>query len=243
MRGRPVEAEERLRLAPIGRDVLRVYGRHWRLLVPLAVLVLLPQGVGDALVGVIEVDRIESVADVAKITTIPATAAINLGGEALYAGIVSAVVVHWRRGEPLPGVRRVAREIPVKRLIAIDLILAIGAGIGFALLVVPGVLFFTYFAISPALVEMRRELTVGDALALSIRLVRGNFWRVLALFVTVLVLTDTATTILESPLHGVEGEVVLNTAVHAALEPFQGLATVLLAAALLDLSGKSPQNP
>ena len=66
---------------------------------------------------------------------------------------------------------------------------------------------------------------------------RGNFWRVLVFAFVVLVLTDAVTVALESPIHGLEGELLFNLAIEAALEPFQGLATVLLALALMDLHG------
>lgn len=227
----------RLRLLPIGRDVFRVYARHWKLLVPVALVVLLPQALGDALVADFEIERVRTAADVLKLATIPASVAINLGGEALYAGIVAAAVVHWRRGERLPGLRRISREIPVLRLIVVDAILSLGTGLGLVLLVVPGLVFYTYLAISPALIELRR-LPVGEALRTSARLVRGSFWRVLVVIVAALVLTDAAGSLLESPIHGVEGETALNMAIHAALEPFQALATVLLALALIDLAGR-----
>ena len=235
------DCRERLRLGPIARDLPRVYAHHWRLLVPLALIVLLPQAIGDALVGTIEIERIQSAADLAKLASAAATSAINLGGEALYAGIAAAAVVHWRRGEQLThrgrrlrDFRSILDELPLRRLIAVDAILAIGTALGVLLLVVPGIVFYTYLAISPALIEVRR-LRLREAFATSFRLVRGSFWRVLAVIGAVVLLTDVATTVLESPLHGLEGEVALNLAIHATLEPFQGLVTVLLALALLDL--------
>ncbi|MGH2923312.1 MAG: YciC family protein [Solirubrobacterales bacterium] len=234
MRVRGGERSQRLRLAPLVRDILGAYRRHWRLLVPLALLVLLPQSLADAFLDGLEIERVSSASDVAKLASIPLLAAVNLAGEALYAGIVTAAVLHWRRGERLPGVRPVAREIPVARLIALDLILAITVGIGFALLVIPGLVIYAYLAISPALIELRK-LGLADAIAASARLVHGNFLRVLGLILAVFVVTDAATTILESPLHGVGGELALNVVVDATLEPFQGLATAMLALALIDL--------
>lgn len=224
----------RLRLTPIWRDIFVVYGRHWRLLVPLAVLVLLPQATADALVGEVEIDHLRTVGDFARLALLPATIAINLGGEAVYAGIVAAVVVHWRRGEPLRGIRGTARELPLGRLVAGDLVLALGTAIGFALLIVPGLLFFAYFAITPALIELRR-VTVREAFVTSARLVRGSFWRVLIVAVAILAFTDAAGTALSSPTGGAAGEFAFDLMIEAALQPFQGLMTVLLALALIEL--------
>ena len=69
----------------------------------------------------------------------------------------------------------------------------------------------------------------------SVRLVRGNFWRVLIFTFRVLAITDTAATLLESPVHGLHGELVFNLLIEAVVEPFQGLTTVFLALALLEL--------
>ena len=203
------------------------------MLIPLAIVVLLPQAVADAFLGDVEVEHPHTVGDFARLATLPATVAINLGGEALYAGIVAAIVVDWRRGGRVRDLGGVARGLPLGRLVAADLVVAAGTGIGFALLVVPGLVFFAYFVLTPVLVELRK-LSLRDALATSARLVRGNFWRVLLFAAAVIVFTDAAGTALGSPLGGDLGEAAFNLAVEAVLQPFQGLATVLLALALLD---------
>ena len=234
-------AAPRLPVLPLCRDVLRVYRHHWRLLVPLALIVLLPQGIADAAVGEIEIERVHTFADVLKLASIPLTLAINLGGEALYAGIVAAAVLHWRAGERVRDLGAIARAVPYRRLIALDLLLAITVAIGFSILLVPGLISYTYVAISPALVKLK-GLSIPRALVRSIELVRGNFWRVLIFTGAIVLLTDSLATALESPLHGISGELLFNLAIEAALEPFQGLATVLLAISLLQLHGDRPHG-
>jgi hypothetical protein len=215
-------------------EALVAYARHWLMLVPLAIVVLAPQAVGNAIYDSAEIDGVATLADVAKLVSIAATIAINLGGEALYTGIVAAVVVNWRRGERSLRLGAVVRGIPIASLVAVDLIVALGSALGVLLLVVPGLVFFAFFAISPALIELR-GLGIRAALATSFRLVRGSFLRVLALIFFVLVVTDAAAAFLESPLHGAPGEAAATLVVDAAIEPFQGLVTVLLALALIDL--------
>lgn len=224
----------KLAITPILRDVWRAYKAHWMLLIPLSLVVLLPQTIGDALLGEIRIERIEAFSDLVKVATIPATLVVNLGGEALFAGMIAALIVQWREGRELEHLVATARRIPYLRLIAIDLMLAIGTVVGLLVLVIPGVIFFTYLMISPALIELNK-LTIRDAVRQSVGLVRGSFWRVLGFAVVVLTLTDIVTTVLEAPLHGVQGEILFNLAIHAVLEPFQGLTTVLLALALIDL--------
>lgn len=231
------ETSGKLRVGRVLRLVWRMYRRRWRLLVPLAILILIPQAVGDALVGDTSIERIHTAADVLKLVMIPLTLGINLAGEALYAGIIAAGVVEWMAGRELDDLPRIARSIRYGRLIAVDMILVVGTGFGLVLLVVPGVLFFTYMAVSPALVELE-DMPVKQALRRSAQLVRGSFWRVLGFSIGVLVISDAVTSILESPIHGVHGEALFNLAIEALVEPFQGLTTVVLALALLELHGK-----
>lgn len=230
----------KLPVAEVLRVVWRVYRRRWRFLVPLSLVVLLPQGVADAVLTDLSVDSIRNLEDLLKASSIPIAIAINLGGEALYAGIVAAAVVEWLEGRELRDVPGAIRSIAFVSLIALDLILAIGTTVGLVLLLVPGVLFYTYMAVSPALIELN-GLRVAEAMRQSRELVRGNFWRVLLFTIVVLLVAEGVTTALESPLHGLHGELIFNLAIEAAVEPFQGLTTVFLALALLDLHGHDPR--
>ncbi len=232
-------AEEvpRLPVIQVLRVVWRVYRRRWRFLIPLSIVVLLPQALGDAALGDVEIERVETPEDVLQLASIPLALAVNLGGEALYAGIVAAAVVEWLAGRELSDFGGAIRSIKFGRLIALDVILAIGTVIGLVLLVIPGVLFFTYLAVSPALIELN-GVTVKQAMRQSVELVRGNFWRVLIFTFLVLAITDTAATLLESPVHGLHGELLFNLLIEAAVEPFQGLTTVFLALALLEVHGR-----
>ena len=232
------EREEvpRLPVMQVLRVVWRVYRRKWKFLVPLSLVVLLPQAAADAVFGDVEVERVETAEDILNLASIPLAIAINLGGEALYAGIVAAAVVEWARGRELRDVPGAIRSIEYGRLIALDLMLAVGTVIGLVLLIAPGLIFFTYLVVSPALIELDGD-TVKQALRRSAQLVRGNFWRVLGFTLIVLVATDSLATLLESPIHGVHGELLFNLLIEAVVEPFQGLTTVFLALALLGLHG------
>ncbi|MDP9188229.1 MAG: hypothetical protein M3O25_03155 [Actinomycetota bacterium] len=224
----------KLSIWPILRDVWRAYRAHWKLLIALSVLLLAPQAAADAFLGEIEIEKVENLNDVLKLASVPFTLGINLFGEALYSGIIAVLIVKWRNGEQLGDLREHARTIPYGRLIAIDILIVFAVAAGLILLIIPGVLAFTYLLIAPALVEINK-LTIRQAIRQSVELVRGSFWRVLGFALVVLALSDGFTAVLEAPLHGVKGEIVFNLGVHALLEPFQGLATVLLALALIDL--------
>ena len=102
------------------------------------------------------------------------------------------------------------------------------------LLVVPGVLVFTYLLIAPALIEIE-HVTIRESIRRSITLVSGSFWRVLGFAVLVFAVTDGIVHLLESPVHGVEGEALFNLGVEAAIEPVVTVFIVVLALALIDL--------
>jgi hypothetical protein len=224
----------RLRLGSMLRDTFAVYKAHWKVLVPVTMVVLAPQAIGDALLGEIEVDGIKRPEDLLKLATVPVAVAVNLAGEALLSGIIAAFVIDWRRGGESSDLREIMRNVPYGRLVAIDLILAIGTAFGLVLLIVPGVLIFTYLLIAPALVEIE-HVTIRESIRRSIVLVSGSFWRVLAFALLVFVVTDGIVHLLESPVHGVEGEALFNLGIEAAIEPVVTVFTVVLALALIDL--------
>ena len=227
----------KLAIGSVLRVVWRVYRRRWRLLVPLSLLILLPQAVADAWFGDVDIHRVDSLTGFAELVSIPLAIAINLGGEALYAGIVAAAVVEWLQGRELRDVPGAIRSIAYGRLIVLDVILALGTVIGLVFLIVPGLLFYTYTAVSPALIELN-GIPVRQALRRSFELVRGNFWRVMIFTLAVLVGSELLLSLLESPLHGVKGELAMNLVLEAVIEPFVGLTTVFLALALLGLHGQ-----
>jgi hypothetical protein len=230
-----------LQIRPLLRDVLRVYRRHWKLLVPLSVVVLAPQAIADAALGEVEVEGVHTLSDIAKLAEIPIAVGINLGGEALFAGIVAVAVLAWRRGGELQGLREIVPTIPIARLIGIDFLLVIATAAGFALFVIPGVLVYTYFVISPTLVEIQ-HIGIRAALRRSFELVRGNFWRVLGVSLFFAIATDGALTALATPFHGIAYEAAFHLAIEAAIEPFQALATVLMAIALVDIHKGEPHT-
>src|SRR5262249_57538260 len=106
-------------------------GREGALLVPAAVVILIPQALVDGVLGGLNVEGVHSAADVAVLAAVPITVAVSLMGQALYAGFAAAAVVEWRAGQPLPGVRELVHALPILRLIGVDLVLGFGTALGF----------------------------------------------------------------------------------------------------------------
>jgi hypothetical protein len=232
-------AAGKLDLRGVARDGWSLYREHWLLLTIVAVIVLLPQTVLDSQFGDIEVERIHSLSDVGKLLTVPLAVAINLGGEAFYSGVVAGIALSWREGVRHPPIKTIARRIPYLTLIGIDLVVAFGITVGLVLFIIPGLVFGTYAFVSAALVETR-GLAIRGALRESFELVRGNFWRVALVGITVYVGTEAASQIASALVHGVELEAGAHLIAEALLEPFQGVATVIVALTLLGLHGREP---
>lgn len=118
--------------------------------------------------------------------TILAVAAVAIAGLGYYflKGVLAHLVVSRRKGEAPSGLVELAPGLPYATMIACDLMLSGGVAIGIELLIVPGLLFGTYFGLAPVVVEVERRGPV-DAMRRSRELVRGNFWIVaLVLFMT-----------------------------------------------------------
>jgi hypothetical protein len=217
-----------------------VYRRHWAFLVVAAVVVLLPQTIADALLeGGFEVDHIRSLADVATIGLALLTAAVNLMGQAVYAGLTAAAVVDWRAGQPLPPLSALLRSLPIGRLIVLDIIVTIGAAIGFVLLVIPALIFLTYVAASAPIMKLE-HLGVRESITRSVGLVRGQARRVFVIVAGTILITEIAVQAIIVPLHGTLLLVLAGLSAEAIFQPFEGLAVALVAVHLLELHGQAP---
>ena len=232
-------SEGELSLRQIASEMWRVYRRHWRFLVPAAVVILLPQSIADGILEGFHVEHIRNLVDVATIGVALLTAVVNLMGQAVYAGLTAAAVVDWRAGRPLPPTSTLIRSMPIARLIALDVVVTIGAGIGFILLIVPSLIFLTYVAASAPVLKLE-HLGVRAAIRRSIGLVRGRAPRVFVIIAGTIVLTETAVQAMAAPFHGAALLSAVNLVGEAIFQPFEGLVVALVAIHLLELHGQAP---
>ena len=229
-------------ISPLGvaAEMWRVYRRHWWFLIPTAIVVLLPQSIADAVLEDLHVEHLRSVTDFAELGGALLTVAVNLLGQAVYAGLTAAAVVDWRAGLPLPRLSALLRAMPLGRLMLLDLFLTLGAALGFLLLVVPGLVFYTYLAISPAILKLE-HLGVRDAIVRSIRLVRGQALRVFVIIVGAVLFSELAVQAVAVPFDGAVLLTVVNLAAEGIFQPIEGLAIALLAIHLLELRGEAAE--
>jgi hypothetical protein len=122
-------------------------------------------------------------------------AGLAVFGTEFFAGLMDRIVGEEERGHPRQPLRQILRKLPYGRLIVADLLLALGTALFSLALFVPGLLFFTFFAlVGPAVVMEDRK--VFSAFGRSRRLVRGHFWLVF-LLVTLPIVVE------ENVVHGI----------------------------------------
>jgi hypothetical protein len=164
----------------------------------------------------------------------------SLVGEVFYAGVVAALIVEKRTG-----VRRrlgdVARELPYMRLLAVDLLYSLGVAVFILLLIVPGVLFFTYYAVTAPVVEIE-DRGIRAAFRRSRELVRGHFWTVLAILLPVSTVIELLTEADQAAVKALLGHSLLSdwlgtSIVNVALTPIYAVAAVVLTIELIEAKG------
>src|SRR5262249_61907045 len=127
--------------------------------------------------------------------------AAHLTGQASSAGLAAVAVVNWRAGRPLPRLPILFRSLPIGRLILLDIVVTIGAAIGFVLLIVPSLIFLTYVAISAPIMKLE-HLGVSESIRRSIDLVRGQARRVFVIVAGTILITELAVQLIILPLNG-----------------------------------------
>src|SRR6266498_3713031 len=156
-----------------GIGVLGIYRRvaatcraEARYLLILAAFIFVPLGLLDAAVdhaGSTHVGELSDLATAGLVALALGQTVTALFGEVFYSGAVASLIAKSRPGER-PSPMAVARRLPFGTLIAVDLVLAVGSALGLVLLIVPGVVFFTWFALAPPVLEIQnRRVRPGGA--------------------------------------------------------------------------------
>src|SRR5262249_52383320 len=157
------------------------YWRQAGFLILLGAIVFVPLSLLDALAN--EAQEIDT-HDISKfelgalIAGLAAQGVTSLLGEVFYSGAV-AVTLAVEEDQRRPTLRAVARRVAYVRLIVVDILFAVLVTLGLEVFVVPGFLFFTWFALSGPIVELEHA-GIKDAFVRSARLVSRRFWTVFA---------------------------------------------------------------
>lgn len=159
---------------------------------------------------------------------------VQLAGPVVYAGYLDEAVGHeYFKGHRIH-FSTVLRTLPWGRLVVADLILIIGATIGLALLVVPGLIWLTLFTlVGPVIVQEHRGLV--DGFARTLQLARSAWPMILLLVVALLAIEHGLHEAIHQTLHHQDFwvEVAASWLVSAAVGGFVGLVEVALATELM----------
>jgi hypothetical protein len=163
--------ETRLHGLRLFASAFEIFAVNWRLVLPVAIVAtLIPAAV-----------EIFIAHELPKVVAGLLTSAVDTLSVAVASGAAEQLVHRWEDGErrvPLKGV--VSRVPPsIVPLILVALVQAAIVAVGLLLLLIPGFIAWTYFAlVGPAVVAERPG--VRGAFKRSATLVRGNAWRVFA---------------------------------------------------------------
>jgi len=119
-----------------------------------------------------------------------------VGATSFAAGVFDHLVADDQHGVPAPFLREIARRLPYRSLIAVAILYALGVAFATAVLVIPGLVLLTFWAVSSSMVVIEGR-TAPSALARSFRLTRRHF-RTTFGAVTVLLIVEYA---IERALH------------------------------------------
>src|SRR5215211_3414340 len=159
----------------------RTYWRRAGYLLVLGIAVFVPLGLLDALANqAADIDLSQDLSALGGFTVaagLVGQAITSLLGEVFYAGAVALALARREESEP-PSLGNVARRLAYWKLIVVDIVFGVGTAIGLLALIVPGIVFFTWFSLAGPVVELE-GVGVKAAFARSRRLVRGRVWSVL----------------------------------------------------------------
>jgi hypothetical protein len=190
---------DRLRIRDTCRVAARVYREQAVFLLAVALVLFVPLGLVDALGehgAELEVDEVRFAELAAFVFAVVVQVVSATIGEIFYAGVAMAAVTESMEGRPRASVGRVMRSLPYGVLIAVDVLFAVGLGIGLALLIVPGLIFFARYILTAPVAEIERR-GVADTFRRSRVLARGHALTLLFLLGGLWLLTDALTSVLQ----------------------------------------------
>jgi hypothetical protein len=228
----------RLDTADVFERMFSLYGRQFTVLIGTALAIFIPVGVVSGLLGAI-----------VGVAAIPIIAAVALIGQALYTGAVVEAVADMRDGRRdfSIGALLGAAAAFVWALLGAGLLYALVVLLGLVLLIVPGLVFLTWFALfAPATVVEHQGIT--DSFRRSRQLVRGNGWRVFGVIVVAVIIRGVVDSLFQRI--GIDigddvGAVIFSIIGQVLTAPVLGLAVSVVYFDLRDIEqgAAAPQPP
>jgi hypothetical protein len=199
----------------------------------LGAVVFIPLSLLDALADraqEVNTDNLSNFEFAALIAGLSAQGVTSLLGEVFYSGAVAVTLAD--ESGPRPILRDVARRLSYWRLIGVDLLFTVFVSAGLDAFVIPGIAFYTLFALSGVVVELEGATVLG-AFTRSAALMRGHFWKVFAVIIPITIVSAVLSALLLDVLPPISGSHFLSdwaseAASSIALSPFYAVAAVLI---------------
>ena len=231
--------ERKLDIGSVFSRIFEFYGQQFGLLLPAALIVLLPAAVVEAAIG----DRgVGDAGDIPLVLlSIAATVILNFWYQGM---VVQAVrdILDGRRDFSLGGLFRSVTPV-LGVLIGAGILAGLGIAFGFLLLVVPGLLLLTWWALLGPVIVLERA-GVGDAFRRSRALVRGNGWRVFAVIVLLGLLQTAVSTVFQGFANALSDSALLRALASligsALVAPLGALAASTMYFELKGTGGEDP---
>ena len=222
---------EKINVGRIIESVFEIYREHAAVLLPVAAAVFLIEAILSAV--------LVAVSPVLVLVAIVVQIAIST----LYQGMVVTLVSDVQDGRRDASVEQLFRSVtPVLLpLIAAGILAGLGIGLGFILLIVPGLILLTIWAVvAPAIVIERQA--VLSAFGRSLQLVRGNAWQVFGVIVIFFLVLLVAGFVfgLIGAVAGTVGRLILEFIGSVLTAPLVALAASVLYFNLRAAKGEAP---
>jgi hypothetical protein len=192
------------------RGALSTYRERFLVVVLTAICIFGPAAAVTAAVTLWAEDQLRqgSVSDILVGAVVLAASVVSSLGLVFYPALLDRIVGAHRYGHEHHELRHVFRTLPYLKLVAADLLFVAATAVGSALLVLPGVIAFTLFAIVGPMITIEGR-GVLDAFRRSAQLILPRFW------LTIVIVTGPAFTE-HALVHGIE-HALHGTSVVAAL--------------------------
>ena len=223
----------KLDTARVFERIFEIYRDQFTLLIPAALVIFVPVAL---LTGVVYGG------DAGILGALLVTAAATIGTFWFQGMVVEAAedILDGRRDHTIGSLFRSVTPVLLNLVLA-GLLVALATVVGFVLLIVPGLLALTFFAVvAPAVVLERAGAT--DALARSVELVRGNAWRVFGVIVVLFLIELIANSVIRAAANSAADSFVVYAGaalvVSLLVAPLRALAAAVLYFELKALHGE-----
>lgn len=237
---RPQRRTARLRPGVVLAAAARAGYRDWWRILAVAIPVSLLSA-GTEMVVDHYVDPADSVLSLTALLT---ATGISLVGIVLLSGFVCRLISAAERGKAAMTLPQVARSLPWGRLIAADLLVSLATLVGLVLLVIPGLVVLTLFAVVGPVIEIEHR-KVFAAMRQSVRLTRAHPWTTLLVATVPLALASEVEALAPEPHHAAEIAefLILRGVAEGIVEACIALILVELCFALIDAQPPATAAP